>query len=181
MARIPPLEFDDAPPEIRERYADQIRQYGRVTNMKRTLAHEPPAYDALLTWYPLRDRVAQFLGDRDTSIFAYAISDENECLICSTFFRRSFKHAGDDPDAWTLNARQTLLVEFGRALARDPRNVSDALYAALARELAPPQIVVLTAFGALMIATNVFNDALRVDLDEELLPYRAPFVAAERA
>ena len=31
----------------------------------------------------------------------------------------------------------------------------------------------LTAFGALMVATNVFNNALRVPLDEYLEPYPA--------
>ena len=36
----------------------------------------------------------------------------------------------------------------------------------------PAQIVVLTAFGALMVATNVVNNALDVDLDEYLQPYR---------
>jgi hypothetical protein len=30
----------------------------------------------------------------------------------------------------------------------------------------------LTAFGALMVATNVFNNALHVELDEYLQPYR---------
>ena len=35
-----------------------------------------------------------------------------------------------------------------------------------------PQIVALTAFGALMVATNVFNNALAVPLDEYLEPYR---------
>ncbi|MGD0474760.1 MAG: hypothetical protein ABSB70_16320 [Candidatus Velthaea sp.] len=181
MPRIPPLELSAAPPEIRKRYAGQIRKYGRVTNMKRTLAHEVPAYDALLTWYPLRDRVASFLGNRDADIFAHAISTENECVICSTFFRRSFIEAGEDPDRWTLNDRQTLLVEYGRQLARDPKGVSDALYESLAREFTQPQIVVLTAFGGLMIATNVVNDALRIDLDEELDAFRAPSVEAERA
>jgi len=180
MARIQPLEHDDASPEIRARYADQIRQHGRVTNMKRTLAHDALAYDTLLAWYPLRDRVASFLGDRDTYIFAHAISVENECLICSTFFRRIFIEAGDDPDAMAPSPRQQVLVEFGRRLASQPRGVDDALYESLEREFTPEQIVVLTAFGALMIATNVFNDALRVDLDEELYPYRAPSVAADR-
>jgi hypothetical protein len=33
--------------------------------------------------------------------------------------------------------------------------------------------VVLTAFGAIMLATNVFNNALRVDFDEYLEPYHA--------
>jgi hypothetical protein len=31
--------------------------------------------------------------------------------------------------------------------------------------------VALTAFGAMMVATNVFNNALEVDLDEYLKPY----------
>jgi alkylhydroperoxidase family enzyme len=180
MSRIPPLEHNEAPPEVRKRYAGQIRKYGRVTNMKRTLAHEVPAYDALLTWYPLRDRVASFLGDRDTDIFAHAISVENECVVCSTFFRRVFIEAGENPDRLALSERQTLLVEYGRQLARDPKAVSDALYESLAREFTPPQIVVLTAFGGLMIATNVVNDALRVDLDDELNAYRAPSYAVDR-
>jgi hypothetical protein len=38
--------------------------------------------------------------------------------------------------------------------------------------------VTLTAFGTLMIATNIFNNALRVDLDEYLALYRAGATAA---
>jgi alkylhydroperoxidase family enzyme len=34
------------------------------------------------------------------------------------------------------------------------------------------QIVALTAFGAMMLATNVVNNALNVDLDAYLEPYR---------
>lgn len=180
MARIQPLERDDAPPEVQALYDDQIRAHGRVTNMKRTLGREPIAFDALMTWYPLRDRVASFLGDRDTYIFAYAISNENDCLICSTYFRRIFVEAGDAPETWTPTPRQQVLIEFGRRLARDPHGVDDALYASLSQDFTPEQIVALTAFGALMIATNVFNDALRVDLDEVLYPYRAPSVATDR-
>ena len=38
--------------------------------------------------------------------------------------------------------------------------------------LRPEQIVALTAFGGLMVATNLFNNALQVDLDEYLYRYR---------
>ena len=48
------------------------------------------------------------------------------------------------------------------------------MYAQLVKYFTDDQLVVLTAFGALMIATNVFNDALRVDLDGELERYRLP-------
>ena len=34
------------------------------------------------------------------------------------------------------------------------------------------QIVALTAFAAMMIATNIFNNALEVELDEYLFAYR---------
>jgi 4-hydroxybenzoate polyprenyltransferase len=36
----------------------------------------------------------------------------------------------------------------------------------------PAEVVALTAFGALMVATNVFNNALDVELDEYLERYR---------
>jgi hypothetical protein len=32
--------------------------------------------------------------------------------------------------------------------------------------------VALTAFGGLMVATNLFNNAIKVDLDEYLVSYR---------
>jgi alkylhydroperoxidase family enzyme len=59
-------------------------------------------------------------------------------------------------------------------LVRDANQVSDALYGRLQAFLTPVQIVDLTAFGALMIAINVVNNALRVDLDGYLEPYRDP-------
>ena len=173
MARIDPLNDVNAPPAIRERYAEQYDAHGRVTNMKRTLAHSRVAYDALLMWYPLRDEVAAFLGDRATYVFAHAISQQNDCLICSTFFRRIFVRSGEDPDALRLTGFEETLVAFGRRLTSDPHGVSDELYAELSARLAPAQIVALTAFGCMMIATNAFNDALGVDLDEDLLAFRA--------
>jgi alkylhydroperoxidase family enzyme len=65
-------------------------------------------------------------------------------------------------------------------LAGDANGVSDELYGRLAAFLEPAEIVDLTAFGALMIATNVFNNALRVDLDGYLEPYRADGSALRR-
>ncbi len=140
--------------------------------MKRTLAHSPAALHALMQWYPLRDEVAAFLGDRATLLFAHAVSAGTDCLICSTFFRRLLVERGEDPDDLRTDDRERALVEYGRQLARDPNGVADALYARLAAFLRPDQLVTLTAFGGLMVATNLFNNALRVDLDDYLLPFR---------
>jgi len=172
MCRIPPLEHEQASPAARAELDRQLADHGRVTNMKRTLAHAPAALHALMQWYPLRDTVRPFLGERLTTLFAHAVSTQTDCLICSTFFRRVLIESGEDPDKLTLDERERAIVEYGRQLARDPNRVSDELYERVARFLEPAQIVALTAFGGLMIATNVFNNALRVDLDEYLQPFR---------
>ena len=49
----------------------------------------------------------------------------------------------------------------------------DALHARLEERFDTQQIVALIAFGAMMVATNVFNDALGVELDRYLEPYAA--------
>jgi len=172
MSRIEPLNYDEAPPSAREAYDAHERQHGRMTNMKRTLLRSLPAFHALMEWYPLRDTVRPFLGERATTIFAHAISAESDCLICSTFFRRILIDAGENPDELVLDEPEALLVEYGRQLTRNPKGVSDELYARLASRFTGDEIVALTAFGTIMLATNVFNDALRVDLDGYLEPYR---------
>ena len=172
MARIRPLEHEHAEPAARDELDRQLAAGGRVTNMKRTLAHSPPALQALMQWYPLRDAVRPFLGERLTTLFAHAVSTQTDCLICSTFFRRMLIEAGEQPDHLALDEREQAVVDYGRQLARDANGVSNELYGRLARFLQPAQIVALTAFGGMMIATNIFNNALRVDLDAYLQPYR---------
>jgi alkylhydroperoxidase family enzyme len=172
MARIKPIDLADTNDAERRAYEDHERHHGRMTNMKRTLLHSLPSFHALMEWYTLRDAVRPFLGDRSATIFSHAISAETDCLICSTFFRRILIDAGEDPDELKLGERDQLLVDFGRQLAKDPKRVDDVLYDRLTKEFSDQQIVALTAFGAIMLATNIFNDALRVDLDGYLEAYR---------
>jgi alkylhydroperoxidase family enzyme len=173
MARIPVLDETSAQPASLEVAAAHEAAGSRMTNMKWTLAHAPEALRALLEWYPLHEQVAAFLGDRRATLFCHAISTEADCLICSTFFRRILMDAGENPDALGLDEDDELVVAFGMRLAHDAHAVDDELYGRLAARYSDEQIVLLTAFGAIMLATNVFNDALRVPLDTHLEPYRA--------
>jgi alkylhydroperoxidase family enzyme len=173
MARIPILNEASARPASVEVAAAHEAAGFRMTNMKWTLSHAPAALRALLEWYPLHDEVVAFLGDRRATLFCHAISTEADCLICSTFFRRILMDAGENPDALGLDDDDDLVVAFGMRLAHDAHAVDDELYERLAARYTDEQIVVLTAFGAIMLATNVFNDALRVPLDASLEPYRA--------
>jgi alkylhydroperoxidase family enzyme len=172
VPRVPQIDYDSAPADIREAHDDHIRRHARITNMKRTLLNSRPAFDALMQWYPLRDTVQPFLGPRLTVLFAHAISAETDCLICSTFFRRILIEEGEDPDRLELDPREAAVVEYGRRLAVSPFRVPDSVYRRVAAYFDHAQVVALTAFGAIMVATNVFNNALEVDLDEYLHPYR---------
>ena len=183
MPRIRPVEYAEASPAVRAAHDQVVREHGRITNMKRTLLHSLPAFQALMEWYPMRDTVQPFLGERLTTLFAHAISSETDCLVCSTFFRRILRESGEDPDRFVLDEREKVVVEFGRQLAKPFSRVSDDLYAQLAAAFSDEQVVALTAFGAMMVASNVFNSALNVDLDGYLEPYRkasaAPAAGAE--
>jgi alkylhydroperoxidase family enzyme len=179
MTRIPPVDPEGANAEQRAAFDDGVKHYGRMTNMKRTLLHSLPAFHALMEWYTLRDAVAPFLGERLTNLFSHAISAETDCLICSTYFRRILIDAGEDVENLSLDAREQAVVEFGRCLASPLSRVPDDLYARLAALFDDEQVVALTAFGAMMVATNVLNNALDIPLDDYLQPYRATRAEAE--
>jgi alkylhydroperoxidase family enzyme len=182
MPRIRPIDHELASAEVREAHDAAVRRFGRVTNMKATLLHSLPAFDALMTWYDLRDTVQPFLGERLTDLFSHAISAGTDCLVCSTYFRRALSDAGVNPDDLSLDEREQVVVEFGQRLAQPFARVPDDLFARLTALFTDEQIVALTAFGAMMVATNVFNNALEVDLDEYLTEYRqGADTPAERA
>jgi alkylhydroperoxidase family enzyme len=170
MTRIEPLSVYG--PEMEDAAAAHVATGARMTNMKNTLAHDRVAFDALMTWYPLHDSVKAFLGERRAQLYCHAISTQADCLICSTFFRRLLIDQGEDPDNVELDEEDRLVVELGRQLAIDAHGVSDDLFGRLRQRYDEPQVVLLIAFGALMLATNVVNDALQVPLDDYLHPYR---------
>lgn len=169
--RIKPVQYDQSTPEVKREYDNQLRQHGRITNMKRTLLHSVPSFKALMEWYTLRDCVAKFLPDKSINYFCYAISSDNDCLICSTFFRKIIIESGDNPDNINFTEEEKLLIDFGKKCVTDSHNVDDEMYARLSSYYSDKQIVELTAFAGMMIATNLINNVLKVDLDEYLTPY----------
>lgn len=173
VSRISMVDIGSAAEDVKKAAADHERKYGRLTNMKRTLLHAVPAFKAYMEWYTLRDEIESFIGTKGVNIFSYAISTQNDCLICSTFFRRLLIESGENPERLELDEKEQLLVDFGRQLAKNANGVSDELFSRLQAFFDERQIVLLTAFAGLMIATNLFNNALRVPLDDYLENYRA--------
>lgn len=171
MPHITMPAYEELDAEKRKLYDDQIKRHGRITNMKKTLLHSDLAFKVLMEWYPMRDEAAKFLGDFATNLFAYSVSAANDCLICSTFFRKIIKDGGKDPDNLTLDPNEQLVFDYGRALVLSPREIDDSLFDRLKKSFSEEQIVLLTAFGGMMIATNLINNALDVEPDNYLKDY----------
>ncbi len=169
---IPMTEYESADEAVRARYDDQIARHGRITNMKRTLLHNIKAFDVYMEWYPLADLCKEFIGERALSLYAYAISEGNRCLVCGTFFRKILIDSGDDPDAPVLSEEENLLMELGFSVSEDPHNLDPDLYTALRERYSDEQLVLLFAFAGMMAATNLFNTIAKVPLDEVLYEYK---------
>ena len=58
---------------------------------------------------------------------------------------------------------ERLLIEYGRAIARDPKHVPEDLMRLMQQTFTEEQLVVITTMGVFMIANNYFNDILNVD------------------
>jgi len=71
------------------------------------------------------------------------------------------------PLSKTIADEEQLLIDYGRALARDAKHIPDELFDRLRLTFSEETIVVATAMGVFMIANNVFNDALQVEPEEK--------------
>ncbi|MEI7845721.1 MAG: hypothetical protein WCK35_07950 [Chloroflexota bacterium] len=172
MPRIATLEYEQTTGDYRTTFDQGLVKYHRMTNMKRTLLHSIPAYTALMEWYPLFDCIKEFLGERLSVIFSHAISVESDCLLCTTFMRRELILWGEDPSKLVLDEKGEVLVEFGRAIAKQGSRIPDDLFQRVKEHFNTEQIVALTGFASLMIATNIINSVLEVEVDEHLYEFR---------
>ena len=174
MAHIPMIDYDTAPQHIQKAHDDEIRARGRMTNMKRTLLHSPQAHRIYAEWFTLREELLPTVDDRSIQVFCRAISEEAGSKIAVTFFRRAIIQAGENPDALVLREEDQLLDDFGRAIARNSRDIPAQTWAALKLRYNNKTLVDLVALAGIMLATAVFNNVVEVQFDAELEPFAAP-------
>ena len=172
MAMIPPIDYATASQDIRAEHDRELGLRGRMTNMKRILLHSPAAHRIYAEWFTLRDLLRPTLDDRAIWLFSLAISQGCRAEIPVTFFRRALIDNGLEPEAIEPSADEALLIAFGKAVAADANAVPDDIWAALKTRYDDTLLVNLVAFAGIMVATCVFSNAVRVDLDPELEAYR---------
>lgn len=173
MPRIEPLSPAAAPASLRGAWEQHLLENpgSRITNMKATLSHSPLAFRVYMEWYPLYHEVTGIVGERLAYLFAHAISEASNCPLCTTFFRKIIIQNGERPEDLVLTHAEQDLLDFGAEFAQNRGEVSDETYHKIAFRYGREQLVVLVAFAGQMVATNLFNNALRVEIDGYLTPY----------
>ena len=165
MPRISTINPGNASPEVRAAIDAHLSEGYRLTNEKLTLLHNVTAFNALEAQsYALDREFQRLVGKRAADFFEYAISLENDCLVCSRYFANLLRKNGiEDFERFAFTDEEQLLIDYGRAMAKDPKHIPDALFEKLRAAFSEETIVVATAMGVFMIANNVFNDALQVE------------------
>lgn len=167
MARITEIDIENASEEVKNTVAAHLAGGHRITSEKRTLLHNITAFLALEeSSYTLDDELQRLIGKRAADFYEYAISIKNECLVCSAYFTNLLKKNNIDFATFEFTDREALLIEYGQAIAENPKKVSDKLFDRMKKEFTEEEIVVITTMGVLMIANNYFNDILQVEPEE---------------
>lgn len=168
MAHVPLVTRSDLSPQGQAAWdAEVVRSGADPTHMKRALLNHLPSYTALMHWYPLYGQVEELISPRAAVVFSFAISTQNECLLCTTYFRRALKNRGEDINGLDLTPEEEDLAAFGRALARNDRS-DRALAARIGERYGAQTLVALVGFAILMIGNNLVNSFLDVELDPGL-------------
>jgi hypothetical protein len=142
--------------------------------MKATLLHSLPAFGVFSGWHTVKDEVRLAIGERGLSLFSHAISSTAGCLLCSTYFRRLLVNDGIKPESFRPTEDEAQLIELGSAIGNPQDPPGPDLMRRLKQRYDEHTIVNLVAYGGTMLATNVFNNMLGMDLDDYLEPYVAP-------
>ncbi|MBQ9212301.1 MAG: hypothetical protein IJ153_11445 [Clostridia bacterium] len=165
MPRIAKIDPNTASPEVKAAIDAHLAQGYRITNEKLTLLHNVPCFEALeVQSYAVDRELARLVGQRAADFFEYAISLQNDCLVCSTYFGKLLRKYGiTDFESFSFTEEEELLIAYGRAIAKDPKEVPEELFQKMLARFGEETMVVVTTMGVFMIANNYFNDILQVE------------------
>lgn len=158
MPRIPMVEADDEPSELRQVF-DQLRATrGRVPGMYRTLAHRPEILAAHRAYFHAA-LDAGILPRRFKEKIAWRVARlRGSGYSSASHYRYALKHgvaeselaAIDRGDYGGLPAREAAALRFAEAMVQGQGTVTDATYAGLQAHFTPPEIVEIAALVGIM-------------------------------
>ena len=174
MARIEPLNKDELT-DVQKADWDRLVKQGHLTNMQRTIIRDHETYVAYDAWHTSWNRLVEIVGLRAATVFAHAISEINECQLCSLYFVADLKKLGIQPQDFHETEEESILVKLGREYVKDPTSIQDEVFDSLFKYWTANEIIAIIGFAGQMVATNDFNSAIGINLDDRLLPLQPEF------
>ena len=164
MPRISMIDPATASPEVKAAIDEHLAKGYALTKEKLTLLHNVAAFKAIEEGsYAVDKELSRIVGERAANFFEYAISIQNDCIVCTTYFKRLLDSQGIDIYNFEFTHDENLLIEYGIALEKDPRHIPAELLDRLQERYNEDEFVVITAQGLMMLANNYFNDIAGVE------------------
>jgi hypothetical protein len=129
-------------------------------------------FTAFAEWFALKDDLVPYIGERAVSLFAFAIADASNSLVTTTHLRKLLIDSGENVDSPQVTESEQLLMDWGRQIAQEPGRIPNELYVRLESTFNPRLRLLLVAFAAQTVATNVVNTVGRIPLEESMFSYR---------
>lgn len=168
MARISLISYNQADDTVKKVMDGHEAKGYRITNMKKTLLHSVTAFQSLEDGvYNLQEKLEEFLDKRTVVFFGYAVSTEDECIVCSTYFAKILEDWGIDFSTFAFTKTEELLITLGRQIVNNKGKVSGEILDQLQEQFNEKEIVEIVAFATMIVANNLFNNIL--DVESELL------------
>ncbi len=180
MARVTMIPPETAEGEVKEVYDGVTRQWGRISNFSKVLAHQPAA---LAGWMLPNEsiRLKNVKADPDyvkiqqlVIIKTSALNQSAYCMshnvplgkkIGLTEAQIAAAQGSDYMSSPELDDRQKAAVRWAEAVTTMTARDDDAAFAAIKRHFTEKQIVELTVFCGMWNYSNRLCEALHVDLE----------------
>ena len=180
MARVTMIAPEDAGEEARKTYDGVLKQWGRISNFSKVLAHQPAA---LQGWMLPNDaiRLANVKSDPEyvkiqqlVIIKTSALNRSAYCMSHNVPLGKKIgltaeqiaAAQGDDYLASPhLDVRQKAAVRWADVVTRMTARDDDAAFAAMKQHFTEKEIVELTVFCGMWNYSNRLCEALHVDLE----------------
>mgnify|MGYP006222148747 FL=1 len=181
MARVPVINPENAPEELKDFYEAVTGMVGRVPNAYRTMAHAP--YLAML-FLPFqagnqREWPGARLSGKIKEMVIIKTSHINSCEYCFAHNTALGEAAGITHDqviamsgddyitSGLFDARECAAIEWAEHMTKNTASSRDDVYDRVKAQFDDGEIVELTLICSMFNMINRFNDSLKLTIEEQ--------------
>lgn len=175
MARIKPLNKEEAHGETKAVFEGIEKQFGMVPNLFATIAHYPKALKPIIDLYQVLAKEST-IEPKLQELANLEVSRVNRCNYCLTHHTQMAKATGINDKqlkSWdaekideVFSIKEKTVIEYARQVTKDAESVPEDLFKRLKSNFTEAEIVNLTLIIGLMNIFNRFNGALGVELEK---------------